>query len=556
MKKILFLLVVMLVNTVSLFAEEKVVTITGKDSLWNSAQDTQIGTKDGVTIKVNYGTLSSSGEYRTYKNSKFTVSVAEGEITGIELTCTVSGTQQYGPGCFASPSTGKYTYSGTTGRWAGSAKEVTLTASSDQVRMTCIKVTYVAETRNLASLAISGTPAKTTYHVDENFSTDGLVATATFDDGSTGEVTSEAVWTCKPAKIATDTKTVTATATYMGLTASETYDVIVNATETEQSVSFVPADKTDFKVWTSGSGAPQTGTKGGVTVSCTSGYLEAEYRMYANSTLSVSVSNGMITEILFSKVTDSKGKNAPASIILAPNSAGGTLATVNTNNRKWTGEASVVEFACSAQARFSGVTVKYVPDNTVIPYEVKAEWGTIILPFEWTAPEGWTCYSCNEVDANGVLRLVGVDKVEKNVPYIINVGTEAIGKTHDFSGHAVEAAAENRLAGVLTGVLVKGGNVPAGSYILSKYEGKTGFFRVSEGADYPAAQYRCYVTLPKEDTARYGALSFDVDVETGIDDISCDRTMKHGSVIYNIMGQRMSRTRKGLNIVDGKVLLK
>lgn len=33
MKKILFLLVVMLVNTVSLFAEEKVVTITGKDSL-------------------------------------------------------------------------------------------------------------------------------------------------------------------------------------------------------------------------------------------------------------------------------------------------------------------------------------------------------------------------------------------------------------------------------------------------------------------------------------------------------------------------------------------
>lgn len=213
-------------------------------------------------------------------------------------------------------------------------------------------------------------------------------------------------------------------------------------------------------------------------------------------------------------------------------------------------------FACYSNEYQPVYLYKYQEANSTVPYEAKAEWGTIILPFEWTVPQGWTCYSCDDIDANGVLKLTAVDKVEKNVPYIINVKAEEIGKTHNFSGYVKETATMNKQVGVLTGVLIENDKVPAGSYILSKYEGKMGFLQVAEDADYSATQYKCYVTLPKENAARYGALFFDDDVETGINSVSGNDTMRHGSVIYNMAGQRMNRLHKGLNIVDGKIILK
>lgn len=213
-------------------------------------------------------------------------------------------------------------------------------------------------------------------------------------------------------------------------------------------------------------------------------------------------------------------------------------------------------FACYTDGQQPVYLYKYQKANSIVPYETKAEWGTIILPFEWTVPQGWTCYSCDDVDANGVLKLTAVDKVEKNVPYIINVEAGAIGKTHNFSGYVKETATANEHVGVLTGVLIENDKVPAGSYILSKYEGKMGFFQVAEDADYSATQYKCYVTLPKENAARYGALFFDDDMETGINSVSGNDTMRHGGVIYNMAGQRMNRLYRGLNIVDGKIILK
>ena len=757
MKRLLFFLVTMLTGVASLFAEEKVVTITKDDGLWTTSGVAQTGTKDGVTIATTQGALNKDGTYRPYAGQTFTVSVAEGTITGIEITCTGSGTNNYGPGLF-SATVGKYSYSDKIGTWVGSSSKVELTPSK-QVRMTSIKVTYevdsstptpevtalalsetttvqteyyvgdafsteglvatatfddastqdvtdaaswtcepaviaedtktvtvtasyksqtasktynvtvksiantaetaytveeavalidagkglnaevyvkgivskvakfndsygqidyyistdgteeaqqlecynglniggnkftsiddvevgaqvvvkgqltqfgstyelgrgnelvsyVMETKTVTSLTISGTPAKTAYSVGEQFSTEGLTVIAAFDDESTKDVTYGVAWTCEPAVIAKDTKTVTVTATYKEATVSETYDVTVDVIEGEQSVNFVPADKEAYNVWTGSSQAKQTGTKGGITIDCTSGYLTTEYRIYANSTLTVSVDNGTIVEVLFSNVTDKNKKSAPSLITLVSNSVGGTLTTVNLNDRKWTGSSSKVQFTCSEQARFASMTVKYIPYNTIVPYEVKAEWGTIILPFEWTAPEGWTCYSCDAVDANGVLKLTGVDKVEKNVPYIVKADAEAIGKTHNFGGNVTEEAVENEHVGVLVGVLLKGDKVPAGSYVLSKYEGKMGFFRVAENADYSASQYKCYLTLPEEDAARYGALFFDFDGETGIDNISGSETSQSVGAIYNMAGQRMNKMQKGLNIVNGKIILK
>ena len=141
----------LLLSILSLFAFALVanaaeVTFTTAESAWTSTAGTQTVTKDGVTISTTQGLGGAAeGHYRVYKGQTFTVSSTVGTIQKIEMTCTASGTAKYGPGCYANPTAGTYTYENKVGTWVGSATEVTLTASSNQVRMEKVVVTVVAD---------------------------------------------------------------------------------------------------------------------------------------------------------------------------------------------------------------------------------------------------------------------------------------------------------------------------------------------------------------------------------------------------------------------------
>lgn len=131
--------------TFALVANAAEITFTMAESGWTTSAGAQTVTKDGVTISTTQGLGSvTEGHYRVYKSQTFTVSSTVGTIQKIEMTCTVSGTEKYGPGCFTNPTAGTYTYEDKVGTWVGSATEVTLTASLNQVRMTKIVVTTVA----------------------------------------------------------------------------------------------------------------------------------------------------------------------------------------------------------------------------------------------------------------------------------------------------------------------------------------------------------------------------------------------------------------------------
>ena len=117
--------------------------------MWADTETFTAGTDTGETsvtkgvVTVSMSTMSRDDNYRTYASSDMTVQVSNGYlITEVAVTCTASGTSNYGPGKFSS-SDNKYSYSGTTGTWSNSngASTVTLSASA-QVRMTQIVVTY------------------------------------------------------------------------------------------------------------------------------------------------------------------------------------------------------------------------------------------------------------------------------------------------------------------------------------------------------------------------------------------------------------------------------
>ena len=141
MKKLLSLLL-MLFMGMTVYAETVIFDATQTTS-GNTSASAQSITLNGITVHVSNGILGTSdGQYRCYKSQTMTISSTVGNITNVEFTCTASGTEKYGPGCFTNTGSGEYIYSGNVGTWTGSAVEISLYAELNQVRMTEIVVTY------------------------------------------------------------------------------------------------------------------------------------------------------------------------------------------------------------------------------------------------------------------------------------------------------------------------------------------------------------------------------------------------------------------------------
>lgn len=116
--------------------------------------------KGGVSIAITSGTITST-QIRIFKGQTITFTSSTA-IEKIEFTCTANGTSQYGPGCFASPEVGSYSYSNKVGTWEGSATEVAFKASTNQVRATAIVVTLAsAGGKKTANPTISATTTDT-----------------------------------------------------------------------------------------------------------------------------------------------------------------------------------------------------------------------------------------------------------------------------------------------------------------------------------------------------------------------------------------------------------
>lgn len=149
MNKTLRLATVAVLALVSSFTVAQTVTFSAPDPKGSntSAMGTDQMSKDGITIVTSSGGFdcenyaTKAKEYRFGKSSENTFTSTAGNITKVVFTCTKSGDEKYGPGCFANPSVGTYTFEGDKGTWTGDAASFTLTALTNQVRATKIEIT-------------------------------------------------------------------------------------------------------------------------------------------------------------------------------------------------------------------------------------------------------------------------------------------------------------------------------------------------------------------------------------------------------------------------------
>ncbi|GEM_PF-6027080 len=156
MKKLMLFFFAMVLGVMSSYAEDVVFNIAENpgqsytDDSGSSTAGPQSVTVGDVTIATGSAIWNATGQYRIYKNDALTVTSTAGNITKIQITCTVAGDAKYGPGCFTVED-GTYTYEEKVGTWEGDAAQVVLTATANQVRATEIVVT-LAEQHSIGSL--------------------------------------------------------------------------------------------------------------------------------------------------------------------------------------------------------------------------------------------------------------------------------------------------------------------------------------------------------------------------------------------------------------------
>ncbi len=193
---------------------------------------------------------------------------------------------------------------------------------------------------------------------------------------------------------------------------------------------------------------------------------------------------------------------------------------------------------------------------------------TTYLPFPVTAPEGVTVYTGtiggNESSQWLTLSELG-SAIPEATPVILKANandyTFTIGAEDEYDGDGlkvykdIEVDGQTALvkaeAGELTGNALKGTFVPidaADKYILAKPEAEeVGFYKAITGK---IAACKAYLEVESEVKAFY----FNFDDATGISEVESSK-LKVESPIYNIAGQRLQKTQKGINIVNGKKIV-
>ena len=179
----------------------------------------------------------------------------------------------------------------------------------------------------------------------------------------------------------------------------------------------------------------------------------------------------------------------------------------------------------------------------------EAKYGTFCAPFDVNVPYGLKAYTVQGVNADTSLDMTAVEgAIPANTPVILE-GEGA--KSLVAYGVAAPAAAET---GLLTGVY-EDTEAPVGSFVLQNIDDKLGFYLVAAGKQPIVKANRAYLTVAIPGAKAFFFTAEDAEEATGIENVNVSDNV-NGGVVYNMAGQRISRAVKGINIINGKKVLK
>lgn len=170
-------------------------------------------------------------------------------------------------------------------------------------------------------------------------------------------------------------------------------------------------------------------------------------------------------------------------------------------------------------------------------------YATLFLPYTTTIPEGVEAFTG---EINGEYLVLselegGVIPAETAVVLRANPGTYTFVQTE-----AAAFTGVNDLKGDISKTAQESGST---YYALASPGGATAFYKLQEGV--PVPPFKSYLTIAASSSVK--AFLFD-DEATGISELS--ENSECSDAIYNLSGQRIDRMQKGINIRNGRKILK
>lgn len=197
--------------------------------------------------------------------------------------------------------------------------------------------------------------------------------------------------------------------------------------------------------------------------------------------------------------------------------------------------------------QFNGVKFYGTPASKDISL-TNAGYATFCLPYDATIPEGLTAYTANDNGESVKLTDIKSGKIAAGEGVVLK-GEEG---TYTFVATAedVSATANNQMVGVTEDTPLTSAD---NAYMLTrkKDDGSIAFRLLA--TDYTLGANKAYLKL--ENNARNLVSVVWDDNATGIYDLSEKEEAENGA-IYNLAGQKLIRAQKGINIINGKLVIK
>ena len=236
--------------------------------------------------------------------------------------------------------------------------------------------------------------------------------------------------------------------------------------------------------------------------------------------------------------------------------AGGTLKTEAVT--RYVSEFKKLELTEKEETEIStGYTATY--DLVTLTRSFAKGWNTFVAPVETNISEfgeGAKAYAFSDY-ADGELKFTAVtdSKLTVATPYIVYVPEAIDSKEFAWESPVIRSSAvgADNIKVTKNGVTFQGTYAPVAAPGMEGKYGVTSAANIAKGTDKASIRgFRAYFELPEG--VEIKALTFDGDDATGI--ITISNVQGATDNVYNLAGQRLQKMQRGINIVNGKKILK
>ena len=301
--------------------------------------------------------------------------------------------------------------------------------------------------KTIRFIHITGEPTTTRFHAGEKPSSDGLSVIATYNNNTTIDVTTDAVWSFTPETINSETTEVTATAKYTTengdeMTATKTFAVnIVHNYTLDLSMNSYSSASTSEVVWDAVV-ADMTLSKGEKDANHYLGGGEnKETRFYTGQEIIITP-KATIHQIVFTTVASANDTYATAlcnsTYTNATASKNGNSVTVTPKDGN-----NVISLTLKGLCGCTAMTVHYLP---VVSTLTDADYATFCLPYNATIPDGLTAYTATDNDESVKLTAKEGGKIAAGEGVVLH--GEAGTYTFVATAEDVSSTAGNQMVGV------------------------------------------------------------------------------------------------------------